>query len=628
MLSSDKSTRSISMDRKRNTPASSDGEFTQKHIYQVRGFWPTVVFLASLATHCYYIVEIADHPFFNCPLVDSRTYHVQAVSILRRGWLGDSVFWQAPLYPYFLAFWYHLISVKFFDIRVIQAFIAASNAVLLYFLGMRRVGQRASIGAALAVAFYGPLVHFDTEMLAPVLVVFFYLLMAMALDRAIGGGGSCWWLVAGLLNGLAALAHGLALLIAPLVVIYVALLWRSEPRPSPKQRVLAAGLFAIGAAATIAPVTVRNRIVGKQWVLISHNGPINFYIGNHPQYEKMVGLRPGLEWATLAKQLNQRGVRTVGEEARHWIRETFRNAIGQPLAVGRVWLKKLRLFFNADEIKRNYPIYPMREHSLLMRLLLWKWRGPAGLIGLGFPFGVILPLAAVGWWALRRRSVRLVAIELIMVGHFAANMLFFICSRYRVPLAPFFVLYAACAIEWAASQRIWQKEAFLRQWRVIGVALAIFLVANAFLTPMDNPTDQGEYKFYKGLVAHLHEKNPAKALKYYQAALRDDPDLTEAHFLLGVLYQDQLKEPARALEQFNWVLERDPGNMPVMFNKALSLASLGRRDQARRILETLVENDPRNERYREMLERLSQKPTGGQSENRTQRPPQAQAARP
>jgi 4-amino-4-deoxy-L-arabinose transferase-like glycosyltransferase len=628
-----------------------ESEPSSRHIYELPAFWPVAIFLLTLATHGFYIAEMAGHPFFNFPLVDSDTYHRQALDILRNGWVGERIFWQAPLYPYFLALCYHFITVKFFDIRVIQAVLAAINGVLLYEMGRRKLGRGVGIGAAVAAAFYGPLIYYDAEMLAPVLIVFFYLLLALVLDRAIPGdipasvaretAVPClhnpqsairnpqsairkhllWWPIAGILNGLAALSHGLGLLIAPLVCAY-ALLGRRMRCLSPARRLTSAGLVILGSAAMIVPVTIRNRLVGGEWVLISHNGPINFYIGNHPDYDRTVGLRPGIEWGTLARDFTDEESSSVRAEARHFTRRTLANIRAHPLAVGRVWLKKLFLFFNADEIKRDYPIYPVRRYSTLMSALMWKWRGPAGWIGLGFPFGVVLPLAAIGWWALRRQGVRLVAVELILAGHFAANMMFFACSRYRIPIAPFLLLYAAAAIQWATREGIWQAEAFRRNERLLAVALAIFLISNSRLVPMDSSEDHAEYEFHLGYVSQ-HTGKPEQALEHYLAALSDNPDLTEAHFFLGILYQDHLGEPAKALEQFEWVLIRDPDNVQVLFNKAVSLGSLGRTDEARAILEALVANDPENQKYRSYLDQLSGKATGPQSENQTRGQPGA-----
>ncbi|MBM3334521.1 glycosyltransferase family 39 protein, partial [Candidatus Sumerlaeota bacterium] len=329
------------MQENSNCPIAENEQRQNAHIYHLRGFWPAVVFALTLATHCFYIVEMADHPFFNSPLVDSDTYHSQALDILGHGWLGDKVFWQAPLYSYFLALCYYFITVRFFDIRVIQAFLAAISAVLLYEIGRRKVGPSVGIGAAVAAAFYGPLVYYDCEMLAPVLIVLLYLLMALALDNAIARKHVGWWPAAGVFNGLAALAHGLALFIAPLVCLY-GLLGRVVRRNRLGKRLLFAGLYAAAAIAPIAPATIRNRIVSKgtEWVLISHNGPINLFIGNHPEYDRVLALRPGLEWASLARELNELGIGTIRESSRYFTRATLANVRKHTAAVARVWLKK------------------------------------------------------------------------------------------------------------------------------------------------------------------------------------------------------------------------------------------------------------------------------------------------
>jgi len=603
-------------EQSRGTPSA--GEVEHRHIHQLAVFWPVVIFAATLLTHGFYIFEMAGHPFFNFPLVDSRTYHLQAMNILRHGWIGDKVFWQAPLYPYFLALCYHFITVKFFDIRLIQAVLAAFNNVLLYLLGRRVLGRTWAAVAAVAAAFYGPLIYFDCEMLAPVLVVFFYLAMALALEKAIRDGSLWPWAAAGLADGFAALSHGLALLIAPFVCAYA--LAGGRMRRSPlRKRLAAAGLSALGTGLVIFPVTLRNRIVGGEWVLISHNGPVNFYIGNHPDYDRMVGLRPGLEWSSLARDLEEHGVSSASGEARYFLSATLANVRSHPAALARVWLKKIFLFFNADEIKRNYPIYPVRRYSHLMRLLMWKWPGPRGIVGLGFPFGIVLPLALLGWWALKKGGVRFAAVEMILAGHFLANLLFFICSRYRIPVVPFLLLYAAAGVRWAAAERIWRADRLGRNAVVLLLVLMAFLASNAALKPMDRPKERAEYEFYLGFVSQKRGK-VREALDHYLKALGLDPDLTEAHFFLGILYQDHLGRPADALEQFDWVLARDPGNMPVLFNKALALASLGKRAEARAIVEKLVASDPKNAKYRRFLEHLSEKETIPESGNRTKKP--------
>lgn len=628
-------------------------DLQQRHIFDLPGFRPLTVFAITLLTHCIYITGfhfiihipgMAGHPFFNFPLVDSDTYHRQALAILREGWLGgDRPFWQAPLYPYFLAFWYRFLEPanRIFDIRFIQAVLAAINGVLLYAFAARRVGRNTAFGAALAMAFYAPLVYFNCELLAPVVVVFAYMLLALTLDQALRSTKIVWWLAAGAVNGMATLGHGLAILIVPLVCLF-ALARRTDPPQQFPRRFAAGFLYGFGALLLILPVTVRNYCVSRQstgrgeFVLISHNGPINLYIGNHPDYEKMVGLRPGLEWGTLDRALDEQGIDTAGGEAKYFVRATLDNLRRRPLGVARVWVKKAWLFFHADELKRNYPIYPVRQHAALMWPLLWKWRGPGGVVGLGFPFGILLPLAVVGWWVLRKKGVRIHAIELIVAGHLAANMLFFICSRYRVAITPFLAIYAAAAVAWAIERRIWTGAALRENWGVLATGCVVFLASNAALAPMNNVADRAEYSYYFADTTYRQGEALARAgkpsdaqakiqeaLEHCRAALEDEPDMPEGRYLLGMIQLNHLGEPQNALAQFDWLLARDPGNMRVLRPKAYALLALGRTNEAREIAQALLETDPGNPEYKRLLSLVSEKETEQKSGNRT--PPERES---
>ena len=55
----------------------------------------------------------------------------------------------------------------------------------------------------------------------------------------------------------------------------------------------------LGLLVAIAPVTLRNYALGSDVVLISSNAGINFYLGNNPDYQRTVNIRPGWEWYEL-----------------------------------------------------------------------------------------------------------------------------------------------------------------------------------------------------------------------------------------------------------------------------------------------------------------------------------------
>ena len=77
----------------------------------------------------------------------------------------------------------------------------------------------------------------------------------------------------------------------------------------------------------------------------------------------------------------------------------------------------------------------------------------------------------------------------------------------------------------------------------------------------------------------------------YRAALAIDPDQMLARNNLGILYVRRQDWP-RALEQFSAVVRRDPDDLDAAFNQAMTLDTLGRKDEARVILQRVLARLP------------------------------------
>ena len=61
------------------------------------------VALLALIVRLIYIWQISHAPFFHLRMGDAAAYHQWARRIVGGDWRGEGVFYQAPLYPYFLA---------------------------------------------------------------------------------------------------------------------------------------------------------------------------------------------------------------------------------------------------------------------------------------------------------------------------------------------------------------------------------------------------------------------------------------------------------------------------------------------------------------------------------------------
>jgi len=67
-----------------------------------RGAW-LGVFALALVLRLAYLWQWRDSALFSTPIGDARAYLEWARAIAAGDWLGHEVFYQAPLYPYFLA---------------------------------------------------------------------------------------------------------------------------------------------------------------------------------------------------------------------------------------------------------------------------------------------------------------------------------------------------------------------------------------------------------------------------------------------------------------------------------------------------------------------------------------------
>ncbi|GAF83637.1 unnamed protein product, partial [marine sediment metagenome] len=191
----------------------------------------------------------------------------------------EAPFFRPPGYPYLLATAYRLGGLRYAAPRIIQIILGIVGCLLAALFARRWYGAGVGLVAAVLMSTYWVLIYFEGELHAPALLI--VLLWAMVsfvarwTERMRFGSA----VAAGILLGLAALVRPNVLALAPAILVWAA--WIARRHRLGRCYVWAgAGLLA-GMAATIAPVTVRNYAVSGDFVLISSNGGINFFIGNN-----------------------------------------------------------------------------------------------------------------------------------------------------------------------------------------------------------------------------------------------------------------------------------------------------------------------------------------------------------
>lgn len=469
--------------------------------------------------------EFRKSPFHDCLVVDARVYHDTAVAKASGTWRQTEPHWQPPLYVDFLAAIYRTLGPDAEHARSIQVVLFAAIAILSWRLAYTLFGSGpAWITWALVVS-NGTLLYFALQLLNPILAITLLLVsLVLVIER-----WKVWWgcALAGLALGAAGITAAGLLVVAPLASIWLLI----------ARRRLGALLFAIAVVAPVFWTASANHRVSGEWIPISYNGGINFWIGNNPEAERTVAIRPGRAWKALTAEPMLAGHRRYGEQSRYFYAKTLSWMAAQPAEAFALQLRKARLLLRGDETLRNQEIYPHRADSKFLSAFLW-------IAGVAWPWGFLLPLALAGMCGAGAARVdrprRASAVpeprgERLLLCTCAAIALsvvaFFVTARYRLPLVPLLAVFAGhglLVIVRGLRSRRWQTI----RWPAIGAAAGL-VAANLGLPPMAHAWNSDAH-FDLGYF-HQEHGRIEEAVRQYERALALDPENREAANNLGGL---------------------------------------------------------------------------------------------
>lgn len=513
------------------------------------------VFVVALVLRLVYLNELRDAPFFHHPVGDSAIYHDRAVDIAGGDLIGrEAYFHSSPLYPYFMALVYRIIGVNLTVLRVIQFILGSANCVLVYLLTKRAASwaKAAPLAAGLAAALYGTLAFFDGDLLMIPLVLLFtcssILLLTYLVDPEAGIGVEGkermprGWkppllaLAAGALLGLACLGKPNVLLFAPFALVWM---FTGFGRSFAGRRWREAILFTLGCVLAVSPITIRNYVVSQDFVLVSSNAGVNLYIGNNEMAEGIYLLPPesGLDNTRLYLSSRAAAEAATGREnlkpsevSAYWTSQALDFFEQHPKKAASLLLRKFRLFWNHYEIPNHHNKYFITIHyASFLRVLV---------VG----FKLIAPLAVMGI-VLALMTLSASAVVRLYVGFVLVYMVslipFFITARYRLPVVPFLVVFAAVGI-WKLADILQKKR-----WRQAGIAAGVGLAAALFVSwPMTNYDFGFNHTVIGTVYSDLATEDPENAAEHvekaiieYKTALELRPLSVDAHYNLGVTYQ-------------------------------------------------------------------------------------------
>jgi 4-amino-4-deoxy-L-arabinose transferase-like glycosyltransferase len=359
-------------------------------------------------------------------LVDNGTFELDPISLYGPNPSGATAF-IPPLYPGLIASMMMLFGSSALPaLRILQALISTAGVFLMYPLGQilfkdRRLSFMAMLGAAL----FPPLIAGVVEINPGSLEVFFLeltILLALMFTRRKTRLG---WLFVGVSLGIGALLRTTILIITPAIILHAFLNAQTKRLNAALQT---AGLVLFGAIIIISPWTLRNYLEFNEFIPVSTNGGINFWIGNNPQAtgEFIHPNNLNREFVDSTQNFSE------SERDSFFYRQGLLFIRNNPSEFIRLLGQKTTYFFwSRPNIGGSYS----RQEAIGVGRTLFIVAN-----GLLLPFWIIGFLIGLPKWR------QFITIYGAILGIFLLNILFFVGTRYKTPAAPYQLLFATYAV--------------------------------------------------------------------------------------------------------------------------------------------------------------------------------------
>ena len=463
-----------------------------------------LIVLLAAALRLIFFQQFRSSDFYDCPVLDMRTYVQQAQVIAQDGLRGLGVIWRPPLYPALLS-----LSLKFLDsllpAMILQVLLSSLSAGLIYLVARRFTSDGIALAAAALYAVHWIAIFFSALFLGTSLFVFL-LLLALWLLLVSDATRTMPLIIAGLAAGLAALVRTEVL---PCVLAWAAwIAWR--------KKFTHAALFVVVVVIPILPITIHNYRMTGEIIPVTAIGGYNFFVGNNAQADgKTV-------WASK-EALIELGVSEdlpPLENQSRYMKAAIGDIVKNPAQFVGLILKKAYYLLNAYEISSNTDIYYVISDTSQMLAVLAL-----------FSFGILLPLAMVGiaFGKYDRRAA--VPVFLFVIPFALVLLAFFITARFRSPLIPVLCVFAALG-----ASRIWsERKILLTSGRLMLLTFVFFLVfCNTQLFGVTDPRDNLDLNLQQAFAFHGQQRMES-CWKMLRHVLSVDPQSEPAAYLLRQL---------------------------------------------------------------------------------------------
>jgi tetratricopeptide (TPR) repeat protein len=619
----------------------------------------SILFLGLIFKGIYLYFYALNNPYYSIVSMDSAVYVNWAQVILGEGWLGTEIFYRAPFYPYLLSIIFWFAPNNLLAVYIMQLGMGICSVVLIYGIGKRIYCERAGLIAAGFSLVYSPLTFFETKILPTITGVFLGLLSIYLLTRAEQEKKWYYWMGGAATLGVAAICRPNYLLMIPLIIFGILVVHRKQLRETP----IPILILILVPSVIIGTVTLRNYVVGKDFVLISANAGITFAQGNNPWSRGSIAVIPGFsgEVTNQRHEETQIAERVTGRKLKpsevntFWFKWGLTFIQKKPLEYLRLLLYKGAILFNNHELGSNYLLDVDKVVTPWLRLAF-------------LPFGFIMAWAVIGFARIFLERPAALALIAAFIGSFLTAMIFYANSRYRMTLLPPAIIMAGGGLDYLGRNPRRFGVILLTVGLTFFISLPLFLPLNdthlsrshsrawahlggayknnnqlekalwAYETAIgmepnnyryyletlnlfgalekskddiiqwaqqvSHKISQEQYRYLIIAEAYYSANDYDKALEYIQKILSSFPRDHRLYLYSGMLF-GRMGKHHKAREVFSEGLKINPVNIDLQYNYALACFMSGDKEEASQAARKIVKNAPHFDKARSLLRQMA-----------------------
>lgn len=445
------------------------------------------LFLAAVVIICrlLFIFDVASYPLLNesLPKADPFNYDLMARNLLK----GQPLELNIPGHPVFIGYLSHIYSLfgqEPLIFYLIQFTLSLTATVLLALIGMMVFGLWPGVVSALIYVFYKMNFLYDVMKAETALTQFLIITTLFFFVAHLKKPSVRSWLGCAVFGVLLSL---LRIFCWVLTIPAWAFLFIRNKYWQSKKYIVLYSLLALAAVFLFFHMHGSNRY--------SHKFGIHFFIGSSADslglMQIMEGISPNSEgFARDAILVAYQDSGSTEHLNWYWIKRTLRSYLERPVQALSMWGRKINYLVNHYEPHNNTSVYYYEKKTLLGHL-------PR------LDYGIIFTLASIGMIAAlwqRHRGAYLLIPTFILAG---LILLVFICSRYRMPLIPFYSLFAGFGL--CVFVKLCRNRKLVEISLLLLISALIFSWTGMRMFPFDKAQDIQHWERKEILLARRQE---------------------------------------------------------------------------------------------------------------------------